>query len=472
MKTSSKIFVATLLLLFGSLTAYNMALRHEFRQGTYKDPLHNYTTLALRDFALFLIPRTANSRFALFGGVRFGGAITADDAFAMGFDHIALAAGAGRPTMLELPNGLARGVRAASDFLMALQLTGAAKINSIANMQLRLPVVVIGGGLTAIDTATEALAYYPVQVEKFLSRYEILVREKSEEAVRARFTQEEIEIADEFIYHAQELREERTAAQHQGRAPNFIALLKLWGGVTIAYRKRLIDSPSYTLNHEEVELGMQEGIVFAEGLTPKRIEIDQYGHARSIRMTIMEHEQDGSWTSGPDVELNARAILIAAGTHPNTVLAREDSDNFVLDGKYFQAVDRDGNVVKPARALAKPGMVHVLLSKRADHRFMSFFGDLHPSFAGNVVILTARRIFPSGSEKPKLAGASVTAASSIVIMVLSTPAGASLTEATWIVATAVLEFRSPSLTVTLIRRSVVLGLLDVLAKRIASMAVV
>ncbi len=92
----------------------------------------------------------------------------------MGFDHVALAAGAGRPTVLDLPNGLARGVRAASDFLMALQLSGAAQINSVANMQLRLPVVVIGGGLTAIDTATEALAYYPVQVDKFLRRYEIL----------------------------------------------------------------------------------------------------------------------------------------------------------------------------------------------------------------------------------------------------------------------------------------------------------
>ena len=60
--------------------------------------------------------------FALFGGVRFGGTLTADDAFAMGFDHVALAAGAGRPTVLDMPNGLARGVRAASDFLMALQL--------------------------------------------------------------------------------------------------------------------------------------------------------------------------------------------------------------------------------------------------------------------------------------------------------------------------------------------------------------
>jgi NADPH-dependent glutamate synthase beta subunit-like oxidoreductase len=45
----------------------------------------------------------------------------------MGFDHIALCAGAGRPTVIPMKNGLARGVRQASDFLMALQLTGAAK---------------------------------------------------------------------------------------------------------------------------------------------------------------------------------------------------------------------------------------------------------------------------------------------------------------------------------------------------------
>ena len=35
-----------------------------------------------------------------------------------------------------------------------------------------------------------------------------------------------------------------------------------WGGGTIAYRRRLIDSPSYTLNHEEVAKAMEEGIRF------------------------------------------------------------------------------------------------------------------------------------------------------------------------------------------------------------------
>src|SRR5712664_3962897 len=209
-------------------------------------------------------------QFAMFGGVRFGGTLTIDEAFADGFDHIALCAGAGRPTVLEIPNGFARGVRAASDFLMALQLTGAAKRESIANLQVRLPVVVIGGGLTAIDTATESLAYYAVQVEKFLARYEALAAEPAWNA-------EERGIAQEFIAHARALR----AARPEDR----LGLLKSWGGVTIAYRRRLVDSPSYTLNHEEVEKALEEGVVFAEGLTPSRIEIDEFGHARAVKFT-------------------------------------------------------------------------------------------------------------------------------------------------------------------------------------------
>jgi len=152
------------------------------------------------------------SEFAMFGGVRFGGTLTIDSAFALGFDHIAFCAGAGRPTIVPMKNGLAAGVRQASDFLMALQLTGAAKAESLANLQVRLPVVIIGGGLTAIDTATEALAYYPLQVEKFLSRYETLVGERGEAAVRAEWTAQEAETASEFLQHAREIRAERALA--------------------------------------------------------------------------------------------------------------------------------------------------------------------------------------------------------------------------------------------------------------------
>jgi len=213
-----------------------------------------------------LLERRAS--FSMYGGVRFGGTITIDGAFDLGFDHVALCAGAGRPTVIPMKNGLAPGVRQASDFLMALQLTGAAKTDSIANLTVRLPVVVIGGGLTAIDTATESLAYYPLQVEKFLSRYETLVAERGEEAVRAEWNAAEREVAAEFIDHARAIRDEREAARREDRPPRLANLIDGWGGVTIAYRRRLIDSPSYTLNHEEVAKAMEEGIRFAELLTP------------------------------------------------------------------------------------------------------------------------------------------------------------------------------------------------------------
>src|SRR6266849_6113753 len=201
--------------------------------------------------------------FTMFGGVRFGGALTIENAFEMGFDHVALCAGAGRPTVIPMKNGLARGVRQASDFLMALQLTGAAKSNSVTNLQLRMPIVVIGGGLTAIDTATESLAYYVVEIEKFLKRYETLAAEKGPSEVRAGWSAEETETADEFLAHARAIRTERAAAQRERRAPRLVDLLNAWGGVTIAYRRRLIDAPSYTLNHEEVAKALEEGIRFA-----------------------------------------------------------------------------------------------------------------------------------------------------------------------------------------------------------------
>jgi NADPH-dependent glutamate synthase beta subunit-like oxidoreductase/NAD(P)H-flavin reductase len=324
------------------------------------------------------------SEFTLFGGVRFGGTLTAEDALACGFDHIALAAGAGRPTVLELPNGLARGVRTASDFLMALQLTGAAKADSVANLQIRLPVVVIGGGLTAIDTATESLAYYPVQVEKFLSRYETLVAERGKAAVRTVWTAEENSIADEFITHANAIRNERAAAAADKRPTRVVELLQSWGGVTIAYRKRLIDSPSYTLNHEEVEKALEEGIRFGEGLTPLAVNVDAFGHAAGLRVAVQKTDPDGVLRPAGEIVLPARSILVAAGTHPNTVLAREDPNQFPLDGRYFRACDEDGTPVKPERS-AKPHDVRVLLAREPDGRFISFFGDLHPSFSGNVV---------------------------------------------------------------------------------------
>ncbi len=337
------------------------------------------------------------AQFSMFGGVRFGGTLTVDSAFSLGFDHIALCAGAGKPTVVPMKNGLVNGVRQASDFLMALQLTGAAKESSIANLQIRMPVVVIGGGLTAIDTATESMAYYVVQVEKFLHRYEALVKERGEAEVRSDWTPAESEYADQFLAHACEIRNERAAAAREGRDPDLISLLQSWGGVTMAYRRRMIDSPSYTLNHEEIDKALEEGIHFAECLTPREVEVDRHGNAAGLILSRQCRDSaSGKMTdTGELVRLRAGSILVAAGTQPNTVLAREDSHNVFLDGRWFQTVDEEGNLVKPER-LAKPSQAQVLMSLRPDGRAISFFGDLHPSYNGNVVkaMASAKQGYP------------------------------------------------------------------------------
>ncbi|KAA5606100.1 pyridine nucleotide-disulfide oxidoreductase [Roseospira marina] len=327
------------------------------------------------------------AEFAMIGGVRYGSTLAPDDAYAMGFDHVALCMGAGKPTIVPMENGLARGVRQASDFLMALQLTGAARPDSVANLQVRLPVVVIGGGLTAVDACTEALAYYPVQVEKMLARHEALVAERGEAAVRAGWTEEEQATMDEFLAHGRAIRAEREAAVAEGRAPRIRELLQEWGGSTLVYRRLLTDSPAYRNNHEEVDKALQEGISISELWSPVRVEPDRFGHAEAL---VVEHRDTKERRT-----ILARTIIVAAGTVPNTTLAREHVGRFALDGKYFQAVNEAGEPVTP-EPRSKPAQTDILMQLNDDGTSMSFLGDLHPSFAGNVVTAfgSALRAYP------------------------------------------------------------------------------
>ncbi|MBC6444659.1 MAG: FAD-dependent oxidoreductase [Alphaproteobacteria bacterium GM202ARS2] len=330
-----------------------------------------------------LIERRATGAF--FGGVRFGSTITLDEAWQLGFDHVALCMGAGKPTIIDMPNGLVAGVRQASDFLMSLQLTGAAKDDSVSNLQLRLPVVVIGGGLTAVDTATEALAYYPQQVERFLVRYERLESVMGAEVVARLWDERERAIVAEYVAHARALRAERKAAAEAGRAPNIKGLLDEWGGVLMVYRKDLAQSPSYRLNYEEVCKAVEEGIHVLDNHAPQGVVVDTWGEACALDVV------NGAGTK----RLKAGSILVAAGTKPNVVLSREADSIFSLDKGYFQAVDEAGNAVEPQR-LPKPKDVHVLTHVREDGRGVSFFGDLHPSYAGNVVraMASAKQGYP------------------------------------------------------------------------------
>jgi NADPH-dependent glutamate synthase beta subunit-like oxidoreductase/NAD(P)H-flavin reductase len=337
--------------------------------------------------------------FQVFGGVRLGGTLTLDDAWELGFDHVSIATGAGLPRVVAIENSLARGMRQANDFLMALQLTGAAKASSLANLQVRLPAVVIGGGLTAIDTATEVQTYYIAQVEKTLMRYERLARTIGEARVRAQLDEESIGILEEFLEHGLVVRAERKRAAAAKEAPNFIPLLRIWGGVTVVYRRGMNQSPAYLRNHEEVTKALEEGIFYAEGVQPVRATLDRFGYVESLECQRLKRTAEEKWEdTEAQLTLPARAIFVAAGATPNTIYEREHPGTFAMQGVHFLPYeDSEENLQQVAVApnnKAQPSGPFTSYAKD-DHR-VSFIGDTHPVFHGSVVkaIASSMRTYP------------------------------------------------------------------------------
>ncbi len=359
---------------FGGVSEYGITVRWD---KSFLDVLH--LNLARRP------------HFRLYGGTRFGGTITLEDAFERyGFHHVALAAGAGKPTIIGLKNNLIRGVRKASDFLMALQLTGAFKKGSLANLQIRLPAVVIGGGLTAIDAATELAAYYPIQVEKLLERHEKLCESGGEEMVVSVLDPEERKVYVEALEHGRAVRAERERAMAAGEIPRFARLVQEWGGVTIAYRKTLNDSPAYRLNHEEVIKALEEGISFAEGLSPVEAVPDAYGAVQAVKFSLR---------GGGELTLPARTVCVAAGTSPNTTAEKEAPGHFEVDAEHasFRCFRLEGGKLVPSEVSDDlSGDVGFFTSYSKNGRLVSFFGDNHPVYAGSVVkaMASARDGYP------------------------------------------------------------------------------
>lgn len=288
------------------------------------------------DLVRLLLER--RSHFTLYDKICLGKTFSLSQAFAIGFDHIALCTGAGHSKTLSIPHEGIKGVKVAASFLVDLQLKGAMLEQSSIPLQIRLPILIVGGGLTAVDTATEARAYYEFQVEKFLNHTE------EPGGLSPALSDEDGEIAQEFLTHAHALRE---GDRHF-----------LDNASTIVYRKTLQESPSYRLNHKELQLALAEGVTFLENATPLEICVDAHGHVKSLKVQT---------PTGVEA-LPCRTLLISTGTHTHQILGQEGLKQ--ADG--------------------------VLLSYHGEAK-MSFFGDLHPTYEGNVVkaMASAKNGYPS-----------------------------------------------------------------------------
>lgn len=349
---------------------------------------------------LIYLSLARNEYFQVVGGVRFGGTLTVESAWQLGFDHVAVSVGAGLPQELPVPHSLAPGMRQANDFLMALQLTGAEKKSSMANLQIRLPAVVIGGGLTAVDTATEVQAYYLTQIEKVTARYQQLALNSSKDQVRAHFNDLDQIILDEWLEHARQLAEERTLAKREGRQPDLIKLIRLWGGVSIAYRRSMQESPAYKRNHEELSKALEEGIYYAEGMQPIAVVLDSHGQSKALRCRWRIMDENGVWMISDEEQLlPARSVLVATGARLNVAYEFEHRGTFEKAEPFrYQAFQQLNGKLQACEqsSHAKSEPVAAFTSYQKNGQRVSFLGDTHPLFHGSVVkaIASAKRIYP------------------------------------------------------------------------------
>src|SRR4029079_13139828 len=184
------------------------------------------------------------------------------------------------------------------------------------------------------------------------------------------------------LQHAKELEAERALAAKEGRDPRIQPLLDKWGGVALVYRRSVLESPAYRLNHEEVQKSLEEGVKYIENLSPTEAVLDQYGHVKAVKFRRNVGERD-------EVELPARTVCVAAGTSPNTMYEKEYEGTFALDAKkqYFQAhtavVNGESVTLTPTSGRNPEAFFTSYVGP--GRRAVSFYGDNHPYYAGSVV---------------------------------------------------------------------------------------
>src|SRR5581483_4076427 len=196
-------------------------------------------------------------------------------------------------------------------------------------------------------------------------------------------------IMQTFIEHGRAVRAEREHARMEDREPNFVDLVRKWGGVSLVYRKSMNDAPAYPLNHEEIIKALEEGIYFVEQMNPVEAEHDEFGAVAAIKFERMKQDENGKWrASGEFVTMPAKTVCVAAGTSPNIIYEKERPGTFKLDkwnqffAGYKAEVDENGKVNLTAVGADENAF---FTSYEKGGKYISYYGDNHPAYAGNVV---------------------------------------------------------------------------------------
>ncbi len=335
-----------------------------------------------------MLLRRAN--FAMIGGIRFGSTI--DDILAFNFykfDHIALALGAGKPKIAKFPDyNFAKGMRMASDFLMNLHLGEAFKQDIFSNLQIRMPAIVLGGGLTAVDSACEIMSYYQRQVKKFAIKTKEIIAKIGEKSFWDSLSLEQSQIAREFLQHAS--------------CEDLQKYLQDNKMVTLAYHKKINLSPAYRNNHKELIEAIAEGVNIEEEVVVLSVEVDSFENLTAVNVEKFDSQLQAKSCFKKD----CRSLLIAYGTEPNITIVTTDKVLIPLERISERTPEKTAKIADSDKE--KEGFQYFANSKSPEvlatlvefkgkefnfitkfitetGQSISYIGDLHPDFNGSVV---------------------------------------------------------------------------------------
>lgn len=282
-------------------------------------------------------------KFSMFGNVRLGGTVSVSALKELGFDHVTLATGAGLPQSLKIQT--LDGMYFANEFLMRLHLSG--MLNKPLQEGFSLPIRVIGGGLTAVDCATEALVHYI----KWVGQVDFWGNTLSAKRLLEGFNDGQRVLINQWLLHGAAIRLAR------GDTQKILKVVNQSGGVSIIYRKRMQDSPAYRTNVIELQKALEQGVQYIEK-TEVVSAIDN-GLGQLVHLICK--------VEGKTVELPTATLFVATGSKPNVAYYYENRAELTLDGGYYK---------RSTKFLADSDVLP---------NYISVIGDLHPLYQGSVV---------------------------------------------------------------------------------------
>ena len=141
-------------------------------------------------------------------------------------------------------------------------------------------------------------------------------------------------------------------------------------------------------------------------MSPEEAIEDQYGALQAVLFKQLQCNAQGTWEdSGKEISVPLRSLFIAAGTAPNTIYQQEYPGTFKLARRFFQRYEpewQEGNPLPELHTMESDPTVPKIdkpapfTSWQKDGKYISFYGDNHPVYAGNVVkaMASARDGYP------------------------------------------------------------------------------